>query len=136
MIEQLIDGRDITVGILFDRALPVIELKTRKGFYDYDAKYSDEQTQFLFDTIKEPQIIEHINSSALNCFNALGCRHFARVDFRLTDDGRAFALEVNAIPGFTARSDLPKAAARLGLSMSRLCKQIVEVALKEKLLCS
>jgi len=136
MIEQLIDGTDITVGVLSGKALPVIELKTRKGFYDFDAKYTDEQTQFLFDTVKEPQIIEHINTSALSCFGALGCRHFARVDFRVTDDGRAFALEVNAIPGFTARSDLPKAAARLGLSMSQLCKDIVEAALKERLLCS
>ena len=135
MIEQLIDGADITVGVLSGKALPVIELKTRKGFYDYDAKYADRCTQFLFETIKEPQIIEHINTSALSCFRAIGCRHFARVDFRLTDEGRAFALEVNAIPGFTARSDLPKAAARMGISMPKLCREIVEAALKERLPC-
>ena len=62
----------------------------------------------------------------------LGCRHFARVDFRLDNDGDAYALELNAIPGFTTHSDLPKAAARTGLSMSNLCIKIIEAALKNK----
>ena len=128
MIEQLIPGRDITVGILCDEALPIIELRTQSGFYDYDAKYHDEKTEFLFDTIDNPALTAKIKTAALDCFNSLGCRHFARVDFRLDDNGTAYALEVNAIPGFTARSDLPKAAAKTGLSMSDLCVKIIEAA--------
>jgi D-alanine-D-alanine ligase len=128
MIEELIRGRDITVGILCDQALPVIELRTQSGFYDYHAKYSDEQTEFLFDTIDNPVLTAKIKTAALDCFNALGCRHFARVDFRLDNDN-AYALELNAIPGFTTRSDLPKAAAKMGLSMSDLCIKIIEAAL-------
>ena len=131
MIEELIPGRDITVGILCDRALPIIELRTGTGFYDYQAKYSDEGTEFLFDTIRDPILTARIEAAALGCFNALGCRHFARVDFRLSDDGIAYALEVNAIPGFTERSDLPKAAAKTGLSMSDLCVRIIESALDQ-----
>ena len=132
MIEELIPGRDITVGILCDQALPIIELRTQSGFYDYHAKYFDEQTEFLFDTIDNPVLTAKIKTAALDCFNALGCRHFARVDFRLDNDGDAYALELNAIPGFTTRSDLPKAAARTGLSMSDLCIKIIEAALKNR----
>lgn len=132
MIEQLIPGRDITVGILCDEALPIIELRTQSGFYDYHAKYHDEKTEFLFDTIDSPALTAKIKTAALDCFNALGCRHFARVDFRLDDDGTAYALEVNAIPGFTARSDLPKAAAKTGLSMSDLCVKIIEAAMADR----
>jgi len=131
MVEELIQGRDITVGILCDQALPIIELRTQSGFYDYHAKYLDEQTEFLFDTIDDPALTAKIKTAALDCFNALGCRHFARVDFRLGNDGAAYALELNAIPGFTTRSDLPKAAARTGLSMSDLCIKIIEAALEK-----
>ncbi len=131
MVEELIQGRDITVGILCDQALPIIELRTQSGFYDYHAKYLDEQTEFLFDTIDNPALAAKIKTAALDCFNALGCRHFARVDFRLGNDGAAYALELNAIPGFTTRSDLPKAAARTGLSMSDLCIKIIEAALEK-----
>jgi D-alanine-D-alanine ligase len=131
MIEELIPGRDITVGILCDQALPIIELRTQSGFYDYHAKYFDKQTEFLFDTIDNPALTAKIKTAALDCFNALGCRHFARVDFRL-DNSDAYALELNAIPGFTTRSDLPKAAARIGLSMSDLCIKIIEATLENK----
>ena len=132
MIEEFIAGREITVGILENRALPIIEIRAKTGFYDYHAKYSDNKTEFLFDTIDDSILIEKINAAAMDCFNALGCRHFARVDFRLSDDGIAYALELNAIPGFTDRSDLPKAAAKTGLSMSGLCTEIIEAALENK----
>lgn len=131
MVEELIQGRDITVGILCDQALPIIELRTQSGFYDYHAKYLDEQTEFLFDTIDNPALAAKIKTAALDCFNALGCRHFARVDFRLGNDGAAYALELNAIPGFTTRSDLPKAAARTGMSISDLCIKIIKAALEK-----
>ncbi len=111
--------------------MPIV-LPWQTGFYDYHAKYFDEQTEFLFDTIDNPALIAKIKTAALGCFNALGCRHFARVDFRLGDDGTAYALELNAIPGFTTRSDLPKAAAKTGLSMSDLCIKIIEAALENR----
>ncbi|HUS74025.1 MAG TPA: D-alanine--D-alanine ligase [Sedimentisphaerales bacterium] len=128
MIEEFIPGRDITVGILCNQALPIIELRTQTGFYDYQAKYLDEKTQFLFDTIEQPALKAKVKAAALDCFNVLGCRHFARVDFRLGNDEVPYALEVNTIPGFTTRSDLPKAAAKTGLSMSDLCTKIIEAA--------
>ena len=132
MIEKFVPGQDITVGVLCDQALPIIELRTQTGFYDYQAKYTDEQTEFLFDTIRDRSLVAKIEATALGCFNALGCRHFARVDFRLSNDGIAYALELNAIPGFTTRSDLPKAAARSGLSMIQLCVKIITAAMEDK----
>ena len=128
MIEQYIPGREITVGVLQGQALPIIEIKSKTGFYDYHAKYIDDQTQFLFDTIADSALTEKIKAAALDCFNALGLRHFARVDFILSADRTVYALEVNTIPGLTSHSLLPKAAAKAGLSMSSLCIKIIEAA--------
>jgi D-alanine-D-alanine ligase len=128
MIEEFIPGREVTVGILGEQTLPIIEVRTRNDFYDYHAKYIDERTEFLFDTITDPAVAAQISRAAMDCFAAIGCRHFARVDFILSDDGTAYVLELNTIPGFTTHSLLPKAAARAGLSMSDLCANIVEAA--------
>ena len=128
MIEEFIRGREITVGILEGRALPIIKIKSKTGFYDYHAKYIDERTEFLFDTIDDPAVTGKINAAALDCFNSLGCRGFGRVDFILSDEEEAYALEVNNIPGLTAHSLLPRAAAKAGLSMSDLCVRIIEAA--------
>jgi len=128
MIEEFVSGREVTVGILNDRALPIIEVRVKSGFYDYHAKYVDEQTEYLFDTVTDTTIATNLSRAAIDCFNALGCRHFARVDFLLGIDRVADVLEVNTIPGFTSHSLLPKAAAKTGLSMSDLCSNIVEAA--------
>ncbi|MHC4574468.1 MAG: D-alanine--D-alanine ligase family protein [Planctomycetota bacterium] len=130
MIEQFVPGREVTVGILQNRTLPLIEIRTERDFYDFRAKYLDGRTEFLFDTIDDPRLTAKIEAAALDCFNSLGCRHFGRVDLILGDDARAYALEVNTIPGFTDHSLLPPAAARVGLSMSDLCLKIVDEALQ------
>ncbi|MFA5250973.1 MAG: D-alanine--D-alanine ligase [Phycisphaerae bacterium] len=132
MIEEFIAGRELTVGVLLGRALPIIEIKSKTDFYDYHAKYVDDRTQFLFDTIGDPSLTEKIEAATIDCFNALGLRHFARLDFILSDDGNFYALEANSIPGLTSHSLLPKAAARTGLSMSDLCMKIIKASLKNK----
>lgn len=128
MIEEFIAGREVTVGILDGRALPIIEVRPRVGFYDYHAKYIDDHTEYLFDTITDPAVAADVAKTAIDCFKTLGCRHFARVDFVLKNDRIAYVLEINTIPGFTSHSLLPKAAARAGISMSDLCSRIVESA--------
>jgi len=128
MVESFIPGRELTIGILGRRPLPIIEIRSKTGFYDYQAKYVDERTEYLFDTIEEEDVRARVQRAALACFDALGCRDFARVDFILTEDGTPYALEVNTIPGFTTHSLLPKAAAKIGLSMSDLCVRIVRTA--------
>ena len=126
MIEEYVAGREITVGILQGRALPIIEIKSKTGFYDYEAKYIDEKTEFLFDTIDDPALTDKIAAAALDCFDTLGCRHFARADFILSNDGTPYVLEVNTIPGFTNHSLLPMASAKIRRSMSQLCTKIIE----------
>jgi len=132
MIEKFIAGPELTVGILCNQPLPIIEIRPANNFYDYRAKYVDEQTEFLFDTIADASLVWEIQKAALDCFNVLGCRHMARVDLILGDDGKPYVLEVNTIPGFTSHSLLPKAAARAGISMSELCIKIVQAALEDK----
>ena len=132
MIEQFIPGREITVGIVSGKALPIIEIRPRSDFYNYHAKYLDEQTEFLFETINEPELKTRIQGEAMDCFEALGLKDFARIDFILGKDNIPYALEANTIPGFTTHSLLPMSAARAGLSMGRLCSTIVEAALESR----
>ncbi len=127
MIEEFIPGKEITVGILENRALPIIEIRPAEEFYNYHAKYIDEQTEYFFDTI-EPTLAAKIQADALACFNTLGLRHFARVDFILGDNQKPCVLEANTIPGMTTHSLFPMAAAKTGLSMSGLCVKIIEAA--------
>ncbi|MCX5647160.1 MAG: D-alanine--D-alanine ligase [Phycisphaerae bacterium] len=131
MVESFIRGRELTVGILGRQALPIIEIRSKTGFYDYQAKYVDDRTEYLFDTVEDRDLQASVQRAALACFDALGCRDFARVDFILSGDGTPYALEVNTIPGFTTHSLLPKAAAKVGLPMSDLCVRIVRTALTQ-----
>ena len=131
MIESFIKGTEITVGILANLALPILEIRPPAGFYDYHAKYIGDKTEYLFDSINNPALVDKIQTSAITCFNSLGCRGAARVDFIIGDDGKPYALEINTIPGMTSHSLLPKAAAKIGISMSRLCLKMVELALAD-----
>ncbi len=132
MVESFIEGREVTVGVLGRQPLPIIEIRSRTGFYDYHAKYVDDRTEYLFDTIEDEAVRARIADAAMACFDALGCRDFSRVDFMLSDEGVPYALEVNTIPGFTTHSLLPKAAAKAGIPMSELCVQIVRAALSSR----
>lgn len=130
MIERFIAGRELTVGILHEKALPIIEIIPKGGFYDYQAKYVADDTKYLFDTITDAALVARIQANAVKCFKALGCLDFSRMDFILTADGTPWALEMNTIPGFTSHSLLPKAAAKVGIPMPQLCLDIVKSALK------
>jgi len=129
LIEQYIEGREITVSILQGQALPPIEVKTRRPFYDYKAKYLDDSTQYLFEIDLDPSVLSKISDQALRAFEILGCRDFGRVDFMVDHQNRAFLLEVNTIPGLTSHSLLPKAAAHISMDMAQLCDRIIQIAL-------
>ena len=129
MVEQFIGGRELTVGILGERALPVIEIRPGRGFYDYQAKYADDATEFLFDHGLDAAVVTALQTAALAAHRVLGCRHMSRSDFLLDDDGRAWLLETNTIPGFTGHSLLPKAAAHEGIAFGRMCEMLLKMAM-------
>jgi len=133
LVEEYIPGRELTVGILGAEALPVIELRARKQFYDYEAKYADDAgTEYLCPAPIAEAVAAEARAMSLAAHQALGCRHFSRVDLRMSPEGRLYVLEVNTIPGFTSHSLLPKAAAAAGLSFTALAERIAEMALNER----
>ncbi|MBN1816780.1 MAG: D-alanine--D-alanine ligase [Sedimentisphaerales bacterium] len=132
MIERFIAGREITVGILDGKALPIIEIVSKSAFYDYHAKYVDDATEYRFDTITNPILVKTIQKTSEQCFAALGCRHLGRVDLILSEDGTAYVLEINTLPGFTSHSLLPMAAKKAGLDGPALCAKIVMAALRDR----
>jgi len=130
LIERYIQGPELTIGILGEEALPVCEIRTKREFYDYQAKYLDDDTQYLFDLDIPTAILRRVQELAAKAHRALGCEVFSRVDCML--DGATAApyfLEVNTIPGFTSHSLVPKAAARVGLNFDALCQRIIELSL-------
>lgn len=130
MIEAFIAGREMTVSILAERALPVLEIRPAREFYDYVAKYEDDATQYIFDTQLPPAIEMHIQAVALTAHKVLGCKDLSRADFIVDAEGTPYLLEVNTIPGFTSHSLLPKAAAAANISFEQLCDRIVRLALE------
>jgi D-alanine-D-alanine ligase len=131
MIEEFIEGSEITSGVVDGKALPIIEIRSKTGFYDYHAKYVDDATEYLFDTIDDSGLVEWIGKMAIDCFIAAGCRHWGRVDFILSKENVPYFLEINTLPGFTSHSLLPMAAAKAGASRSELCMKIVEAAVRD-----
>jgi D-alanine-D-alanine ligase len=131
MIEEFIAGRELTVGIVNGRALPIIEIRSKAAFYDYNAKYIADSTEYLFDTITDVEMVERIQKTALDCFAVLGCRHLSRLDLILSDRNVPYVLELNTLPGFTSHSLLPMAARHAGISTPQLCRDIVEAAWRD-----
>ncbi len=132
MIEEFIEGMELTVGILFGNPLPIIEIKSNNKFYDFHAKYEDENTGFYFDTIKENDLAERIKKTGLACFESLGCSDYSRVDLIMNDNNDIYPLEVNTLPGFTSHSLLPMAAKKAGMDMPELCIKIAKNALNKR----
>jgi D-alanine-D-alanine ligase len=128
LVEKYIPGRELTVGLLGELALPVVEIRAPKGWYDFKAKYTKGQTTYLVPAPLTAQQTARAQELARRVFRALGCRDLGRVDMRLTPDNRLFVLEMNTIPGFTETSLLPKAAAAAGISFVELCDRIMRRA--------
>ena len=129
LVEKYIHGRELTVGIIGDKILPVLEIFTADSWYNFDSKYKDIKTTYEVPANLEKSVEVKIKSIALDVYKSLGARDFARIDFRLSSDNKPYVLELNSIPGFTKNSLLPKAAAAVGINFINLCQKIVEIAL-------
>jgi len=132
LAEKKIVGREFTVGILGNRALPVVELRPRRSFYDYRAKYTRGMTKYLVPAPIPLDWRRRFQRLALRVHQALGLRDFSRIDLMAEGDGVPFVLEANTIPGFTELSLLPKAAQEAGISFERLCLELVGMAWKRQ----
>jgi len=132
IIEEYVDGRELTVGVLEDKALPVVEIITEANIYDFNAKYIDSGTQYIVPAELDKEKEEEVKKSALLAHRALGCRDFSRVDMRMDKSGNVYILEVNTIPGMTERSLLPKAAAEAGINFENLCLKLACLAYNRK----
>jgi D-alanine-D-alanine ligase len=128
MAEQFIEGAELTVGILDDRALPAIRLETTRDFYDYQAKYVADDTRYIL-PCGLPAPREHeIRAVCVEAFRALDCSGWGRVDLMLDRAGAPYLLEVNTAPGMTDHSLVPMAARAAGISYEDLCLKILEGA--------
>jgi D-alanine-D-alanine ligase len=129
LVEAYIPGREWTVGVVDGQALPVVEIQAPNGWYGFSEKYTKGVTNYVFpESQEDAPIIAKCQVLALLAFKAAGCRGVSRVDFRVSPEGQPYVLEINTIPGFTATSLLPKAAARTGLSFSALCARLLSTA--------
>lgn len=130
MIEQFVAGRELTVGILGDAALPVGEIIPKHEVYDYECKYTVGMAEEVFPAQIPVDRARESQDLARRAFQALKLRGYARIDFRMTDDGSLFCLEANTLPGMTQTSLIPQAAQAAGITFPELCERIVLEALR------
>ncbi len=130
VVEKYVPGRELTVSILGQQPLPIIEIRPKSGFYDYKSKYQKGLTDYLVPAPIPGTLARTLKEKALSAYNALGCEDYARIDFRLQEDGQFFCLEVNTLPGMTPTSLVPKAARAVGITFNELVERIVHSAVK------
>ena len=129
LAERLVVGRELTISVLGRRALPVLEIVSPNGLFDYRAKYSSPDTEYRLRTGLSEAVLADVSQVAVTAAEALATRGLVRVDVILDREDRPWVLEVNTVPGMTERSLSPKAAAEAGLDMPQLCDWIVRDAL-------
>lgn len=130
LVEELIEGRELTVGVLGDRALAVIEIRPHEGFYDFQHKYTKGASEYFCPAPLDAEMTKRVQATALAAHRSLGLEIYSRVDILMKPDGSLFVLEANTIPGMTETSLLPKAAAVEGLNFAQLCEEIVRLSLQ------
>ncbi len=128
MLEQFIPGRELTVSILGGEALPVGEIIAKKEIYDYECKYTPGMAVETFPAALSAAETEEVQEQARRTFAALKLSGCARIDFRMTSEGRFYCLEANTLPGMTATSLVPQAAAAAGIGFPELCERIALLA--------
>ena len=132
LVEEFFAGRELTVGVLGDQALPVVEIVPHEGFYDYEHKYTKGASDYHVPANLDPAVTAGVQAAALAACRSLALEVYSRVDILLAADGRMNVMEINTIPGMTETSLLPKAAAVAGLDFCALCEEIAGLSLARK----
>ena len=123
LVEEFIPGRELTVGVIDGEPLPVIEIVAKGGWYGYQEKYESNETRYPF--LEDGDLSRRLQKTAVDAYNAVGCRGVTRVDFRVSPLGRCYVLELNTSPGFTSHSLVPKAGMKTGLTFAGVCERIL-----------
>ena len=132
LLEEYIPGRELTVGILGTKALPIVEIISDHELYDYECKYSKGKSQYKVPADLTEKVTRKIQADALKIYKAVGCRHYGRVDFRLNEKNELYFLEINTLPGMTSTSLLPMAAQAAGLEFPDLVDTIIKIAMVDQ----
>ncbi len=128
LIEEFIEGPELCVGVLGSQVIGSLEIRPASGFYDYEAKYVRDDTQYLIPVPLPAAVLACAEALALAAYCALDCSGYGRVDLRIDKRGAPFVLEVNTLPGMTSHSLLPKIAAHAGIDYGTLCERILASA--------
>ena len=131
LVEDKIEGREFSVGILGEQVLPVIELKPKAGFYDYQNKYQKGRTEELVPAPIEDSLRDKMQELALKVHQLLGMSVCSRTDFIVDEDNQIYVIELNSLPGMTPISLLPQEAKAAGIGYEELCERIIEESLKK-----
>lgn len=130
VIEQYIEGREFSVGVMDRLALPVIEIAPKQGFYDYKNKYQPGSTVETCPAQITKEQTEHLQQMAVLVYEALRMKNYARMDFMMDQNGEIYCLEANTLPGMTPTSLLPQEAAAVNISFEELCERIIQYAVQ------
>lgn len=130
LIEQYVAGRELTVAVVDDIALPSLEIKPKHGFYDYECKYTSGMSEYIVPAEIPEDVSKSMQQIAVKACKAIRYDVYARVDFRLSPDNKIYTLEVNTLPGMTSTSLVPKMAKAIGLSFEQLIEKIIALSLK------
>lgn len=132
LVEDYIDGQEVTVGILEEEPLPAIEMVPKEEFYNYEAKYTPGKTEYILPARLPLPTYREVQQLAVKVHQAIGCEGYSRVDMRVDRKFRPFVLEINTLPGMTESSLLPKAAQEAGIGYDDLVEKILASALKKR----
>ena len=130
VVESYIDGREVALAVFDGEALPAVEIISPGGFYDFAAKYQKAETRYLCPAPLPRHLLKQVRQLAVRAYEVIGCAGAARVDFRISRQGRPAILEMNTIPGMTERSLLPMAAAQAGMPYDTLVERMLGSALR------
>jgi D-alanine-D-alanine ligase len=129
LVEEFIDGHEVTVAVLDNEPLPVLEIKPKHNVYDYECKYTSGMSEYEVPAKIPDGVARQIRAQALAAHTSLGCEVYSRADFRLTNDLKPYCLEVNSLPGMTSTSLVPKMAKAVGISFEELLEKIILLSL-------
>lgn len=131
LVEAYIPGRELTVAVLGDEALPIVEIRPKSGHYDYEAKYTAGRSEYFCPADLPEPLAARVRDLGLRASHALGCAGVSRVDFRLDPEDHPYCLEVNTVPGMTPTSLVPMAAKAVGMSYDEVVQRMLDLALEE-----